>query len=152
MREIGTKQFERDYASSKFPEYYEWLDLEVRNVFHKGIWAGALKCMSGFNYFGERDKATNANLTNDWCSRYSIRETWNHEMMCVAIELMRFSFTQSLQKDINKVKNCNHLDKLIALMLNDIENYLSGGAPTKGHATQSITGMDVSFRRLAAMN
>ena len=67
-------------------------------------------------------------------------------MTCVGIELIRFVFMQSLQKDIKKLKNHNHLEESIILMLNKIEIYLNGGVLTERCTTQSIIGMDVLFR------
>ena len=142
MREIDAKQYERDYAESKFPEYHEWLDLEARNVFHEGIGAGTLKCISGFNHYGDRDKAMNNNLTSNRCPIIT----------CAVIKPMRIAHMQSLKSDMQKVKNCIHIEEPVNLMLTDIENYLQGGEPTDGCTTQSIIGMNALFRGWITMN
>ena len=75
MRKVDAKKWERDYAASKFPEYYKWLDLEAQNTFHEGVGAGILKCLMGYNYYGSRDKKINNNLMDDKCPRCQQRET-----------------------------------------------------------------------------
>ena len=69
IREIDAKKYERTYAESKIPEYSEWLDLEVWNVFHEGVGAGTLKCITRFNHYGCRDVSINKGLVENKCLR-----------------------------------------------------------------------------------
>ena len=49
------QQHEKDYMQHKIPEYFEWIGIEARNLFHKGVGTGALKCATSFNHYGCRD-------------------------------------------------------------------------------------------------
>ena len=55
MRELDAKKSEQEYAASKFPEHYEWIDIEARNTFHEGVGAGILKCIIRYNHHGKRN-------------------------------------------------------------------------------------------------
>ena len=89
MREVDTKQSESDYAASKYPEYYSWLDVEARNMFHQGVGAGTLKCVTRYNHHGYRDKRINTRLVEDRYPRCQQSKLWKHVILCGFITLMR---------------------------------------------------------------
>ena len=64
MREADEKKIEYECAKNKFPEYYEQINAEARNMFQKGVRAGTLKCIAGCNHCGCKDKILNNNLTD----------------------------------------------------------------------------------------
>jgi len=75
MREVDAKKSKSDYAASKYPEHYRWLDIEARNMFHQGVGAGTLKYVTRYNHYEYRDKQINAGLVEDRCPRYQQRES-----------------------------------------------------------------------------
>ena len=113
IREVDTKKRERDYAASKFPEYYEWLDLEARKAFYEWVRAETLKCVTDYNHYGFRDKKINNNLMDEKCPRCQQRETWDHVILYEAIELMKAEYMQTLRTAIKKVNEYKHLSDQI---------------------------------------
>ena len=67
-------EYKKRYAASKLLEYYDLVDLEARNTFHKEVGAGTLKCIIGFNHYGSRDNKINSRLIGNKCPRYSQEE------------------------------------------------------------------------------
>ena len=49
---VDAKNCEKLCTLTKFPEHSEWIDINARNTFHKGVGAGTLKCVVGFNDCG----------------------------------------------------------------------------------------------------
>jgi hypothetical protein len=52
IREINTKQQEKDYAREYLGSNCKKIDLEVRNHCNAGVPTSILKCVTGFNQYG----------------------------------------------------------------------------------------------------
>ena len=152
IREVDARASEREYAETKNPEYFTWLDLEARNVFHDGTGAGTLKCVVGFNHYGERDMTINSGLTDSKCPRCQSREDWEHVILCSAIQEQKEKYIQTLKSKIAKVKNIQHLEEPISWIVGDIEQYLKGEETNEYNTTQGIVGMKMLFRGWVTKN
>ena len=75
IREVDAIKYEEEYAKSKLFEKWNWVDINARNMFHKGIGAGTLKCVTGYNHCGIRNKMINNGLASDKCPRCGQEET-----------------------------------------------------------------------------
>ena len=67
-------------------------------------------------------------------------------IVCPVIEPIKNEYKKSLRIALIKVKECQHLAVVIELLLNDIDEYLSGGDPYEGVTMQSIIGIQSIFR------
>jgi len=66
---------EMKYASKKFGDKLEFIDMEARNCFApRLITPSTLKCYYRFNYYVARDKVLNYSLVNKECPRCSCKE------------------------------------------------------------------------------
>ena len=64
IQETDVQKYEEEYAKFKLPEHWSWIDLEARNAFHKGVGAGTLKCVTGYNHCGCRNNIINEGLAD----------------------------------------------------------------------------------------
>ena len=76
-RIIDTKKVENQYAKHKFPNNYQYIDIEARVYFKEGVLTRMLKCCYGIIQYGNHDKLINPNKVQEY-SRYSQEETWQH--------------------------------------------------------------------------
>jgi len=58
---IDSNKMAKKVCKNKFKEYNEQIDLDARRQFHSAT-RSAVKCMIGFNHYGERHKIINRNL------------------------------------------------------------------------------------------
>jgi len=69
---IDTENEEVKYMKKKFSYYYEFINVEARNIFKGGgLPILAIKCCYGFNYHASRDNKMNRWLTTEECPRCS---------------------------------------------------------------------------------
>ena len=59
IREIDAQRHEVECLKSKMPEYWNWIYMGARNTFHEGVGAGVLKCVTGHNHHGCRNRKIN---------------------------------------------------------------------------------------------
>ena len=59
---------------------------------------------------------------------------------------MKNKYLQTLEEKIKKVKNTDHLQEQISLLLTDAKEYLHNEQQDEGHTTQSLVGMKHLFR------
>ena len=78
IREIDAQRHKEEYAKAKIPKYWEWVDLEVRNIFYEGIRIGTLKCITRFNYYGYRNNIINNRLVENKCPYWNQNEIWEY--------------------------------------------------------------------------
>ena len=67
--EIDAIECKREYLEMKIPQYHQWIDIGVRNTFHKVVGIGTLKCITGFNHYGYRDEKINKGMVDNKCPR-----------------------------------------------------------------------------------
>ena len=73
---IDTKEEEKVYVKSKYPDYYEMIDYEAQNYFiSESIIIAILKYAYGFNQHATRDTIINQGLSVNKCPRCSQKET-----------------------------------------------------------------------------
>jgi len=65
---------EYDYTLNKLGSDIEYIDLEARDYFYEGVLLSKLKCITGFNYHGKRNKIINDGLIKNECPRCSFAE------------------------------------------------------------------------------
>jgi len=146
IREIDASENEVNYAKSKVPEHWEWLDIEARNTFHEGVGAGTLKCITGFNHYGTRNEHINNGMVSNRCPRCNREESWEHVILCESIEELKVKYIKTLEEKINKIKRLETVREQVDLMLSDIKQYLMEGVDVEGHTTQSVIGISLIFR------
>ena len=56
IRMCDARREEYEFIKNKYPDSYQHLDLEARNVFPKVCSSAMLKCVYSFNIYGTRDK------------------------------------------------------------------------------------------------
>jgi len=54
IRSIDTEAIEREYAKDQLGSSVEYINLDAQACFNKRVSVSKLKCMTGFNYHGER--------------------------------------------------------------------------------------------------
>ena len=64
VRIIDAIKSENNYLLEKFPEHYNLIDKEARNVFSKRLTAAALKCSLVFNMHGTMHCAINEHVVD----------------------------------------------------------------------------------------
>ena len=63
--------------------------MEARNCFPEGTGAGTLKCITGFNHYGVRNKLINNDTIDNTCPRCGALETWEHVVKCDGISELK---------------------------------------------------------------
>ena len=81
IREVDAKKSELEAIKEKVKEKHEWVDRDARNCFHRGVGAGTLKCIMGYNYHGRRNKLVNKELTGSKCPRCKYKEDQEHVIL-----------------------------------------------------------------------
>ena len=67
-------------------------------------------------------------------------------IVCPVIEPIKTKYKKLLRTALIKVKEYKYLVVAMELLLNDIDEYLSGGDSYEGVTTQSIIGIQLIFR------
>ena len=65
IREIDAHHHEAEHL----PEHWNYIDLEARNTFHEGVGLVTLKCVTGHNHCGYRNRKINNELVENRCPR-----------------------------------------------------------------------------------
>lgn len=82
---------------SKTDQHWERIDIEARNVFGYCN-PSMLKCVAGFNFYGERMKELNKHCKEVNCPRCGELETWEHVVQCRQISLEKDEMIKDLEK------------------------------------------------------
>ena len=125
IREIDAKRSEREVVQEAFPENWEWVDVEARNCFDKGVGAGTLKCVRGFNHHGSRTAKINKEIINNKCPRCNELENWECVMRCPANSGMHEEHISSMREELLKIKNFSLVRNAYEWFLEDAKAYLS---------------------------
>ena len=128
------------------PEYWNWINMEARNTSHEGVGAGTLKCVTGHNHYGLRNRKINNRLVENRFPKCDEIETWEHVTSCEVIEVIKEKYLKNLEEKIKKVHNIEHLGNQIDWMLGDTKRRLNREEEIEGNTTQSIFGISNIFR------
>ena len=67
IRDLDAKENEKIAIQQIVPDYWRWIDRESRNCFSSRVGAGMIKCVTGYNYHGQRNAKINNNLCLTKC-------------------------------------------------------------------------------------
>ena len=83
-----------------------------------------LKCVTGYNHYGNRNKAINSGLVENKYPRCNTNESWEHVILCPGANEMKSTYFRILKENIKKIQNIEHLDHMIDLIFTDLKSYL----------------------------
>ena len=144
IRIIDSDAMARKICNNKFKQNSQLVNLQARKQFH-GATRSAVKCMIGFNHYGERHKKINMNLLSNKCPRCDRAETWCHVVQCKALREKNNLFINTVARELKKVSNTEIQHNVINDIKLDMEEFLINSKET--HITnQKKLGWDQAFR------
>ena len=147
IRRIDAKEDEYDYAKTKLGYRYDMVDIEARNAFKVGrVTTAMLKCVYGYNHYGQRDAIINENMVEEICPRCEMRETWEHVIQCSENKKGRPMFVKDLIETLMKSKPKEVAEDDIISFVEDIMKYVRNDDECDYQTNQQYVGMKELFR------
>ena len=103
---INVENSEENCAKAKFGHKTESVDVKARSVFKiNKITTPMIKCAHGRNHYGEIDRLTNDDVTNQECPRCDETESWDHVNKCKHTKKIRVEHAKELTISLMQCKN-----------------------------------------------
>jgi hypothetical protein len=152
LRIIDSRQYERKHGQHKLGYKYNFVDIEARNVFKMSdVTPSMIKCSHGFNHYGLRDSLINKEMTEEYCPRCDMVETWDHVIRCAKTLAMRKEFIEKLLLAMLKDRDDVSVNEIMA-MCEDIVCYMEAGSEEDYETNQHYVGMKELFRGYVIIN
>ena len=145
LRVLDGKKAELECARKKFPDKYDFIDVEARNTFKKCT-TSMIKCSHGCNHCGLRDALMNGNMVEATCPRCGQIESWDHIVKCDDTKSNRAEFIRNLMLElVSRKPDSVDVNEIMSFM-EDILRCFDNEIEEEYETNQYFVGMQNLFR------
>jgi len=147
IRIIDAKEDKEEYIRKKLGHIHDMIDIEARNAFKIGkVTPSMLKCVYGYNHYGQRDAMINDYMVEAICPRCEMIETWEHVLKCNENKKGRPAFAEDLIETLIKNTSKEVNEDEIFTFVEDIMKYVRNEEEGEYKSNQQYVGMKELFR------